>query len=363
MRILHVITDIRIANGIASVVLNYFKHMPEDIVFDIVYFKEFENTKRQEFEALGGRVFRLSPPNLKSFFNSDWDLFFKEHKNEYEVIHIHAPHLASLIIPKAKRYGFKKIAVHCHSTWFSLFKKNRLRNKILSLPARYMHIQRFACGTEAGELWFGKGNFTVLPNAIDCEKFRYDKDKREENRKSFCVDDKFVVAHIGRVEPPQKNHPFLLRVFAEICKTRPDSVLLMIGAEETAALKELAETLGILGKAIFMGQRKDITDILRTADVFVFPSFYEGLPLSVIEAQAAGLPIVMSDRVTDEAMCTDKIIALPLEMSAEEWAENILCAAEKGVDDTYGQMQKSGWEINKTAKELEDFYRKWCYNG
>lgn len=340
-----------------SVVLNYFKNMPEDIKFDAVYFKEFPESRKSDIEALGGRVYKLSRPTLKSFFGSDWDRFFKEHKGEYEAVHIHAPHLACLIVPTAKKYGIRKIAVHCHSTWYSLFRKNRLRNRLLSVPVKYMNVQRIGCGKKAGRFWYGRSKFEVLPNAVECEKFRLDICKREQKRKELGIDGKNVVGHLGRVSPPQKNHPFLIKVFAEICRLNENSVLVCIGADMTAELKELAESLGVLDKIMFLGQRRDVPELLSAMDVFVFPSFYEGLPVSVVEAQAAGLPVVMSDSVTDEVCCTDKIVTLSLEESEKVWAETAIEYAAKGVSDTYEQMKKAGWDIKNTAVMLENYYR------
>lgn len=120
MRILHFVPDIGVANGVMSVVLNYFRAMPEDIKFDVMYFKERERDRRADIEALGGRVFRINTPGIKSLISSELDDFFEEHKGEYAAVHIHAPYLTCLIAPKAKKHGIKKVAAHCHSTWYSL---------------------------------------------------------------------------------------------------------------------------------------------------------------------------------------------------------------------------------------------------
>lgn len=357
MRVLQVVTDIRIANGIMSVVLNYFGQMPENIKFDVVYFKDFPENQKKAIEALGGRVYKLSRPGAKSFLKCDWDEFLLEHRGEYEAIHIHAPHLACMLIPKARKYGIKKVAVHCHSTWYSLFKRNKFRNFLLSLPVKHMNVQRFACGREAGEFWYGKSSFKVLPNAVDCEKLRFNKQLREEKRREFGIDNKFVVGHLGRVYPPQKNHHFLIRIFAEIQKLKPEAVLVCIGAEANDELTELAYSYGITDKILFLGQRTDVRELLSAMDVFVFPSLYEGLPVSVVEAQAAGLPVVMSDSVTKEVCCTDKIVIVSLEKSAYEWAEIAIKYAGLGVSDTYEQMKRFGWDIKNTAERLVNYYK------
>lgn len=357
MRVLQVVTDIGIANGIMSVVLNYFGQMPENISFDVVYFKDCSENRKKDIEALGGRVYRLSRPGAGSFLKCDWDEFLIEHRGEYEAIHIHAPHLACMLVPKAKKYGIKKAAVHCHSTWYSLFKRNKFRNYLLSLPVKHMNVQKIACGREAGEFWYGNSGFSILPNAVDCEKFRFDKKLREAKRIELGIGNKLVVGHLGRVYPPQKNHKLLIRIFAEIQRLVPESVLMCIGAEADEELTELAGLCGVLDKILFLGKRKDVRELLSAMDVFVFPSLYEGLPVSVVEAQAAGLPVVMSDTVTKEVCCTDRIVTLPLEESAYEWAKTAVEYAEYGVSDTYDKMKQSGWDIKNTAERLVNYYK------
>ena len=131
MRILHFVPDIGVANGVASVVLNYFRAMPEDIKFDVMYFKERERDRRADIEALGGRVFRINTPGIKSLISSELDDFFEEHKGEYAAVHIHAPYLTCLIAPKARKHGIKKVAAHCRTA----VNKRNCRNKHIVLWA------------------------------------------------------------------------------------------------------------------------------------------------------------------------------------------------------------------------------------
>ena len=358
MRILHFVPDIGVANGVMSVVLNYFRAMPEDIKFDVMYFKECEKDRRAEIETLGGRVFHINTPGLKSFLHSDLDEFFKAHEGEYAAVHIHAPYMTCLIAPKAKKYGIKKIAAHCHSTWYSLNKKNCLRNKLLNVPTKYIADRQFACGRDAGRFWYGDDkNFTVLPNAIDCEQYRFSEKARDEKRAELGIPkDSLVVGHVGRTSPPQKNHPYLLKVFAKIKEKHLNAVLIMAGAQEDAELKALTESLKITDSARFLGQRNDIPELLSAMDIFVFPSFYEGLPVSVVEAQAAGLPVLMSDTVTDEVCVAENILRLSIELAPVIWAEETLKIINVNRMDVSEKMSESGWNIFNQSKELIEFY-------
>lgn len=352
------IPDIGIANGVMSVILNYFKAMPDDIKFDVVYFAESEKTRQADIEALGGRVFKIDPPSPKDLLTGKMNSFFNEHKNEWDAIHIHCPHFAIFIAPYAKNHGIKRRAIHCHSTWYSLDPKNNFRNKLLFKIGRNTVDTLFACGRDAGRFWYGTDkNFTVLPNAVDCEKFRYNEDIRNKKREEMGLQDKFVVGHLGRVSPPQKNHPFLLKVFAEIKKQKDNAVLLMAGAEETEELTALAKELNIENDIRFLGSRTDIPELCQAYDVFVFPSFWEGLPVSVVEAQAAGLPVVMSDSVTDEVCVTDNILLMSLNDTPKSWADKALEISQAERKDTFEAMKSSGWDIFETAKALVSYYK------
>ncbi len=360
MRILHFVPDIGVANGVMSVVLNYFRAMPEDIKFDVMYFKECERDRRADIEALGGRVFKMNTPGIKSFVSSELDGFFEEHRGEYAAVHIHAPYMTCLIAPKAKKHGIKKAAAHCHSTLFSLNPDNLRRNRLLNMPTRFLADKLFACGREAGRYWYGKDSrFTVLPNAIDCAAYAFSSERRSAAREKLGIaPDTLVIGHVGVTNPPLKNHPYLLRVFAEIKKTRPDAVLLMAGAEATDELGELADGLGISDSARFLGRRSDIPQLLCAMDAFIFPSLREGLPVSVVEAQAAGLPVLMSDTVTDEVCITDNIKRLSIDVDPADWAKEIEKVPDGLRAAAFEKVRECGWDIADCANTLVEFYER-----
>ena len=149
MRILHMVPDIGISNGIMSVILNYFKAMPDDIKFDVLYFAEKDKTRKADIEALGGRVFKVDHPSMNDLLSGKMNSFFDEHPGEWNAVHIHCPHFAVFIAPYAKKHGVDKIAVHCHSRCYSL-KANQIRNRIFSLYAKYFVKTKFACSSAAG---------------------------------------------------------------------------------------------------------------------------------------------------------------------------------------------------------------------
>ena len=329
MRILQMISDIGVSNGIMSVILNYFKAMPEDIKFDVVYFARTQQTRQADIEALGGRVFKVDSPSPSDFFSGKMDSFFEAHRGEWSALHIHCPHFAVFIAPYAKKHGIDKIAVHCHSTCYSL-KGHSFRNKLLSTYAKYCIKNRFACSDEAGKFWYSGKKFTVLNNAVDCKAYAYDTVKRSSKRAQMGLDDSFVVGHIGRTGIPQKNEEL-----ATLCKE-----------------------LDVEDSVRFLGSRTDICELLQACDAFLFPSISEGLPVSVIEAQASGLPVVMSDSVTEEVCVTDNVTRLSLDTDVQKWADVLIEMSDKERKDLSVTVAQHGWDIYNNAKILANFYRK-----
>ena len=364
MRILHVTVSLWRCNGVMSVIMNYLRGMPEDIRFDILYFDERENNYKEELQAMGGQAYRIARPGLHSFGRDGIDEFLEAHGKDYAAIHLHLPYLASIFAPKARRAGIPKVYVHCHSTVFALEARNTLRNWVFNLPTKRLSDQLFACGRDAGIFWYGRrafeqGRVTVLPNAIGCDGYRFSPERREAARIKLGVENQLIVGHVGQANCPQKNHPFLLRVFAEIVRKRTDAVLLLIGAAQNERLTALIEELGIAPYVRWLGLRSDVADLLQAMDVFVCPSTQEGVPVSVVEAQAAGLPVLISDTVTDEVCCVpERTCRMSLRESADRWADKALELAGFIREDTADWVMQSGFDLSQSAAKLAQLYRR-----
>lgn len=355
MRILHMIPDIGVSNGVMSVILNYAKAMPDNIKFDVVYFSEQEKTKQKDIEKFGGRVYKIDFPSPKDLITGKMNAFFEQHKNEWQAVHIHCPHFAAFIAPNAKRAGIKNIIVHCHTTEFSL-NGNSTRNKILSLYAKYFIKKKLACSKTAGDLWYGRKKYTVLNNAIDCERFRFNIEVRKKVREEYNISNSFVVSHIGKTSVKQKNHSFLFEVFAKIKEKNNSAKLLLIGGEKNKELSELSKKLNIENDVIYLGARSDLEKFLWASDVFLFPSLSEGLPVSVVEAQAAGLPVVMSDTITTEVVVTELVTVKSLKDSYKDWAATALGNSNDLRNDSCNLISKTKWNIVKNTEKLREIY-------
>lgn len=210
----------------------------------------------------------------------------------------------------------------------------------------------------AAEFTFGKRTahrqVQLLHNGVDLEVFRFDEGWRAGIRREFGLEDRLVVGHVGRFHR-QKNHPFLLEVFSRIHGRRPDAVLLLVGSgEDQQQTQELVRSMGLEDAVRFTGPRFDIPKLLSAMDVFVFPSFFEGMPNTVIEAQATGLPCILADTITPEADLTGLLTYLPLSVSPDEWADRAIAAAAEERTDTAPAFRARGYDIRDVAREFFD---------
>ena len=217
------------------------------------------------------------------------------------------------------------------------------------------------CSKLACEWLFGKGcvergEARVILNGIDSTLFVYNEKVRLEIRQELGIEDKFVIGHVGRFVN-QKNHTFLLDIFAEICKRRNDAVLLLIGIGELMdSMKKKAANLGIADKVRFVGFRDDRNRFMQAMDSFLFPSLYEGLSVVLVEAQASGLPVFASDSTTSETKYSPYMKFLSLELSASEWANEILkvgCIERKDMTDI---IKEAGFEIRTMINNYYNLY-------
>lgn len=353
IRILHIVTYMG-RGGLETMLMNYYRAIDRTKVqFDFLTHRDFRADYDDEIEALGGRIYRLPQLNpFSSAYLSALDRFFTEHP-EYRIVHSHLDCMSAVPLKAAKKHGVPVRIGHAHNSnqprdakyLLKLFYKRRI--------ARYA-TQLFACSDEAGRWMFGGADFRVLNNAIDVGKYTFDAGIRTDVRRSLGLpEDGLVVGHVGRFDP-QKNHSFLLDIFAQM---PGDARLLLVGDGILRPdAEQQAEELGIRNRVFFMGVRSDVDRLLQAMDVFLFPSLFEGLPVSIVEAQAAGLPCLISDKVPIECKKTDLVTQIPLEAGASAWAETVLAAAKMPRVDTLPQLRAAGFDIQANADWLADFY-------
>lgn len=339
--------------------MNLYRHIDRTkIQFDFLYLIKSSSTYESEILELGGRVFYMEKPGLltgKKFVDKVENLF-KEHARDYAIIHLHEILVNTVCLGLAKKYGIKHRIAHVHSTRYSNKLINSFRNYFLCMTLKKYANHYFACSKAAGVFHFGGRQVYILRNATECDKFRYNQAVRDRIRKELKIENCFVVGHVGRLAK-EKNHDFLLDIFNELRKREASAVLLLVGSGELEGdIKEKARCLGIDKRVVFLRDRPDVQDLLQGMDVFVFPSLFEGLPLTLIEAQASGLRCFSSANVTEEAKVTDLISYIPLRKSAAFWATEILRSQGYERRDAVSSVKKNGYDIPDVAKELENYY-------
>ena len=356
MRILQIVTTMN-RGGLETMLMNYYRHIDrERVQFDFLEHRENRSAYDDEIESLGGRIYRLPRlvPWSKSYLSA-LNRFFDEYP-EYKIVHVHQDCLSSVILKAASRHDIPVRIAHSHSS---------SQDKNLKYPIKLWYKRAipeyatdlFACGKDAGDWMFGGTPFQIINNAIDVASYTYNLTKRQEIRGQLGLENKLTIGHVGRFHQP-KNHPFLLDIFAALLKKEPTAVLLLVGGgEDMPKIQAKAQALGILEHVRFLGVRSDVADLMQAMDVFAFPSLYEGLPVTMVEAQAAGLPCLISDKVPPECILADGLVdILPLSADPETWAERILEKRILPRTDRRAEIAAHGFDITTEAVKLQEFY-------
>ena len=361
VRILHVLGGLD-RGGAETMVMNLYRAVDRtQVQFDFIIHTEKHQAYYDEIIALGGRIYSFPAFNGINVFalRKKWAEFFKNHP-EYKILHSHVRSYASLYLPIAQKAGLKTI-IHSHNTSSGKGLKAIVKF-CLQRGLRKNVDYYFACSDVAGKWLFGEkitkqNNYFVLKNAIDVGKYAFSEECRKKIRDEFNIKDKFVVGHVGRFHP-QKNHLFLVDVFAEIHKQCSNSILMLVGIGELMdAVKAKVAELKLNDSVIFTGSRDDVNELLSAFDAFVFPSLFEGLPVTLVEAQVAGLPCFASDTITREVDFAEKIHYISFKCDAAYWANEIVNSKRERLD-LAESIKNAGYDIQYTANWLTGFYQK-----
>lgn len=361
-RILHLVSTLSKGSGVMSVIMNYYKNIDRNkIQFDFCYFVENKNTFEEEINGLGGKTYFFTRPGLNNKFKKELSNIFGNTINKYNTLHIHEVYLTSLIAPTAKKAGIKNIITHSHNTMYSDKTINSLRNRMLCLPLKRHANYYFACSIAAGEFLYGEkymsnSKVTVINNAIACEAYKFNEEKRSEIRKKYSLEDQLVIGHVGRFNE-QKNHTLLIEIFKSIKQKENNVKLVLVGDGPLFDnVKKKVDELDLVDDVVFLGRRNDIPNLLSAMDIFLLPSLFEGLPVVGVEAQVSGLPIVLSTEITREiGLVNYKYI--DLNKSTEYWADEIISIKlNEDRAESYKNIAERGFEIVKEARKLEKIY-------
>lgn len=268
---------------------------------------------------------------------------------------------AAIYLPIAKQGGVPITIAHARSAGVDKGLKGKLTRFLRRNLAKKADM-KIACSGIAAEAVFGKKasdnkEVKIIPNAIDLEQFRFDVNKRNEMRNELGINDKWVIGHAGRFHYA-KNHLYLVRIFAEIAKQCEDAVLVLLGdGSERESVETLVDELGLKERVVFTGNQKNVSDYYQAMDYVVFPSRYEGLPGTIVEAQAAGLKCLISDTIATEVACTDLVSYENIEKEPKVWAETVIKTRDYERDSRIDEMRKKGFDVFGQVAMFEKIYK------
>lgn len=364
IRILHVFGNVQLG-GAESRVMDLYRHMDRSRVqFDFLVHTDKEGHFEKEILRLGGRIFRVPRFQLYNYFSyrKAMEDFFKGH-HEFKAVQGHMTSTAAIYLPIAKRAGIPVTIAHARSAGVDKGLKGKLTGwmrRNLSQKADYL----FTCSRLAGISVFGEkavreGKTVFIPNAIDCQAFAYNEEKRAKMRRELGIEDKYVIGHVGRFHYA-KNHEYLLKVFAALCgkgETESEYVLLLLGeGSGMEGVKQLAGELGIAQKVYFLGNHSNIYDYYQAMDYFVYPSRFEGLPGTVVEAQASGLKVLMSDTICEEVAVTGLVHTMSISGEPSMWADYLKDTDVYERVSHVEEMKKAGFDVGAQAEKMTAFY-------
>jgi glycosyltransferase involved in cell wall biosynthesis len=358
-RILHIELSSN-KGGIESFLLNLSHYInKEKFKFDFITpypLQKFEN----QFIEDGGNVLKVHDFSNPFKYIRDINKVIKN--GRYDVVHIHKNSLINLFpILIAKKNGVKKVVVHSHNTrpaggkllFIHYFNRLMLKNKL-----DYM----VACSKEAGVWMFGEKNMRnrkvqIVPNGINTEEFKFNKQVRNEIRLKYKIGkDVILYGCVARFRK-QKNHVFLIDVFRSLLNKNNNLKLMLIGnGELIGEIKDKVKSMGIEKNVIFIENVSNVSKLIQAFDAFLMPSLYEGFPIAGVEAQAAGLPIFVSNTVTQDLALTKSIKYLPLEKDA--WVRELLKFQPYRNLNAVGQIREKNFDFVNTANIVEQIYLK-----
>jgi len=360
LRILHAVVNMN-RGGAETLIMNLYRNMDRSLVqFDFLTCKE--GIFDQEILSMGGKIYRI--PYVTEIghiaYVKELDHFFKQYSN-YKIIHSHMDKMSGFILRAAEKANIPVRIAHSHSTKSEGGLAAKLYKWYAGKQIKSNATHLYACSKAAGKWLFTDRNkeTLILKNGIEYEKFQYSSDVRKKVRKDLKLDShSFVIGHIGRFSEP-KNHLFLLEVFAGLIKLLPTATLLLIGEGDLRPkIEKKIKELHLEANVELLGIREDIHLLLQGIDLFVFPSLYEGLPVTLIEAQGAGLPCIISDTITKEVDMGMGLVQYLSLADKKLWIERILKIEEGNSPRiiTEFTLNQKGYNIRKTAEITQNTY-------
>lgn len=361
IRVLHIVTQMNRA-GLENRLMDIYENINRDsIQFDFYTCRQDSGLYDERIIELGGRVFYNEPLSLNRIIRipSRFRRFLKEH-SEYKIVHCHLNQWCGVVLLGAMQAGVPIRIAHSRTALENLSLKNLVKN-IIKAPVNRYATHRLAVSRKAAKWLFGerilqRNLVKIFPNAIDVEKYRFSQETRMMSRKDLGLSDELTLIHVGNLRP-EKNHAFLIEIFQALHKKVPKTKLLLVGNDGMqGSIQWYAKELGVAGHVLFLGSRCDVPELLCAGDVFVFPSLYEGFPGALLEAQASGLPCLVSEKITKEVLLLPSTYFISLG-SKEEWVNEIVnLKPNPEREKAVCLIGDAGYNIKQLTEIMEDFY-------
>ncbi|MDU0203791.1 glycosyltransferase family 1 protein [Paenibacillus sp. MAH-36] len=358
IRILQVVVNMN-RGGAETLLMNLYRNIDHSKVqFDFLTSKE--GVFDEEILKMGGKIHRI--PYVSDVGHYAYikalNKFFSSH-SEYKIVHSHLDKMSGFVLRSAERTNTPIRIAHSHNTSSEGGVVAKAYKWIAGKYILPCATHYFACSDKAANWLFEDKvvNATILKNGIESDQYVFNSEVRNQVRQELNLSrDTFVIGHVGRFAH-QKNHSFLIDIFAQLNNDKPDSVLVLAGDGPLRLdIEKKVRDLNLLGKVIFLGIRNDINRLLQAFDVFVFPSWHEGLPVTLIEAQGSGLPCIISDVITSEVDMGAGLVQFEnLNKPSDAWAKRVI-QQNKRVLEVQDHIQKKGFDIRVPAKWLQKFY-------
>lgn len=328
---------------------------------DFLLFTTQETRYTREARALGCNIYTIRSRSKSIFgYLSDLNSFFKEHWGEYNAVHFNTGNLTTIApLRYTAKYGVPVRVVHSHSTSADGL-HNRLLHGLHRKFIKRIATDYWACSSGSATFFFGNSPAILIKNGINVPLYQYSNDKRSLIRREFKIpDDAVVIGHVGRFAT-LKNQSFLIDIFKEYHQLNPNSRLMLVGEGATMETNK-QKARNLLGKdsdkIIFAGLRDDINVLMSGFDIFVMPSIYEGLPYVLVEAQASGLPCLISDTINSDSKLTSKLESMSLEEKPVNWAHKIQQLIDNNNRDN-SEFMKSGFAMEEIIPYIESIYSR-----
>lgn len=349
--------------GIETYLIEQFRHLDKSkIDYDFVNITgEYSICYEDEILASGSKIFKVVSRHKNPLLHYwQWFNILLQNKGIYDVIVLNTNSLEYVFpLVLGKIFGIPVRVIHSHNSGFEN-KQGLARRLLVGMNKKLLAWSanlRFACSQFAGQWMFKDNPYHVIYNAIDIHKYDADLIVREETRYALGLHTELTLLHVGRFSY-QKNHSFLLDIFKEVHRIQPDSVLLLVGdtTEESEFLTEVKRKIkayGLENVVRLLGRRDDVNKIMQAADVLVMPSFFEGLTVVGIEAQASDLPLLLSDTVTKELGLLPSTQFISLEAGPTAWAEAIVNSKQHNRQSRYEELKAAGYDIGNETERVE----------